>query len=43
MTRPIGGQPLREPAQAAPEADELMTQFDVLHPDPAVLRLALRG
>ncbi len=43
VIRPIGGAPLLEPAEAALEADLLMTQFEVLHPDAALLRLALRG
>jgi predicted nucleic acid-binding protein len=32
-----------EPAEARWEAEELMAQFDVLYPNEAVLRTALRG
>lgn len=43
-TRPIrGGSPLLEAAEARREAEELLTQFDVLYPDEALVRLALRG
>ena len=44
MSRPIaGGPPLLEPVVARREAEELLDQFEVLYPDSAVVRLALRG
>jgi predicted nucleic acid-binding protein len=44
VTRPIaGGAALLEPADARREAEELLSQFEVLYPDAAVVRLALRG
>lgn len=44
VTRPIGGDPpLLELAEARREAEELMAQFDILYPNEAVLRTALRG
>jgi predicted nucleic acid-binding protein len=44
-TRPLppSGQRLLEPADARREAEELLGQFEVLYPDEALLRLALRG
>lgn len=44
VTRPLGDDPpLLEPAEARREAEELMAQFEVLYPNEAVLRTALRG
>jgi predicted nucleic acid-binding protein len=37
------GDRLLEPAAARREAEELLSQFDVLYPDSALVRLALRG
>jgi predicted nucleic acid-binding protein len=43
-TRPLAdGGRLLDPADARREAEELLSQFDVLYPDASVLRLALRG
>lgn len=43
-TRPItGGRPLLTPSDARREAEDLLTQFSVLYPNDALLRLALRG
>lgn len=44
VTRPLGDDPpLLSQADARREAEELLSQFDVLYPDAAVVRLALRG
>ncbi len=44
VTRPIGGgESLLEPHDARREAEELLSQFDVLFPDEELLRVALRG
>lgn len=43
VTRTAGGPPLLDPVDAGREAEELMGQFDVLYPDAALVRLALRG
>lgn len=44
VTRPLGrSPPLLSREEAIREAEELLTQFEVLYPDEAVLRLALRG
>lgn len=44
VTRPLaGGAPLLTAPDARREAEELLGQFEVLYPDAAVLRLALRG
>lgn len=40
---PVGGEPLLEPGDARREAEELLSQFDVLFPDEELLRIALRG
>jgi predicted nucleic acid-binding protein len=43
-TRPLDGtDPLLDPADARREAEELLTQFDVLFPDQELVRIALRG
>jgi len=43
-TRPLsGGASLLAPADARREAEELLAQFDVLYPNEAIVRLALRG
>lgn len=43
-TRPLDGtDPLLEPAAARREAEELLSQFDVLYPDQELVRIALRG
>jgi predicted nucleic acid-binding protein len=44
VSRPTpGGPPLLAPDDARREAEELLSQFDVLYPDEALVRLALRG
>ena len=44
VVRPLcGGAPLLKPHEALREAEELLAQFDVLYPDEALLRLAVRG
>lgn len=44
VSRPRGQEPaLLEAAEARREAEELLAQFDVLYPNEAVLRTALRG
>jgi predicted nucleic acid-binding protein len=44
VTRSIaGGEPLLPRADALREAEELLTQFELLYPDEELLRLALRG
>jgi predicted nucleic acid-binding protein len=44
VTRPLdGAEPLLEPIDARREAEELLTQFDVLYPDGELVRIALRG
>lgn len=43
-SRPLdGAEPLLEPTDARREAEELLTQFDVLFPDRELVRIALRG
>jgi len=43
-TRPVaGGAPLLPPEEARREAEELLSQVDVLYPNEAVVRTALRG
>ncbi len=43
-TRPLDGtEPLLDPADARREAEELLSQFDVLFPDQELVRIALRG
>ena len=39
----LGGAPLLSRAQALLEAEDLITQFPVVYPNPDVLRTALRG
>lgn len=44
VTRPIGGAgSLLDPHDARGDAEELLSQFDVLFPDEELLRVALRG
>lgn len=44
VTRSLdGGEPILEPAEARREAEELLSQFDVLFPDAELVRIALRG
>jgi predicted nucleic acid-binding protein len=44
VTRPLGrGRALLAPDDARREAEEFLTQFDILYPDEGLLRLALRG
>lgn len=44
VTRPLAGHPpLLTPEDARREAEEFLTQFDVLYPTDALVRLALRG
>lgn len=42
--RPQGDSPpLLEPVEARREAEEMLSQFDILYPNDALVRLALRG
>jgi predicted nucleic acid-binding protein len=44
VSRPLAdGAPLLEPADARREAEELLSEFDVLFPDEELVRIALRG
>lgn len=44
VTRPLGKAPsLLEPLDALREAEELLSQFDILYPNEEVVRTALRG
>lgn len=45
VTRPLrdGVPPLLTPEEARQEAEEMLTQFEILYPNDALLRLALRG
>jgi predicted nucleic acid-binding protein len=44
VTRPIDeGRPLLEPYDARREAEEFLSQFEVLYPNEEVVRLAIRG
>ena len=44
VTRPVGGgAPLLAPEEARREAEELLSQFQVLYPTDALVRTALRG
>jgi predicted nucleic acid-binding protein len=44
VTRPVdGGAPLLDIVEARREAEELLSEFDVLYPDEELLRIALRG
>jgi predicted nucleic acid-binding protein len=44
VSRPLdGAEPLLDPADARREAEELLSQFDVLFPDEELVRIALRG
>ncbi|HET8540662.1 MAG TPA: PIN domain-containing protein [Anaeromyxobacter sp.] len=44
VTRPIAGRdPLLAPGDARREAEELLSQFEVLYPTEALVRIALRG
>jgi predicted nucleic acid-binding protein len=44
VTRPLGGAPpLLKVEDAVREAEELLSQFEILYPDEAVVRLALRA
>ena len=44
VSKPRGTElPLLEPDEARREAEELLTQFDVLFPDSELVRIALRG
>lgn len=44
VTRPLaGGPPLLSLADACREAEELLAQFEVLYPNDAIVRTALRG
>jgi predicted nucleic acid-binding protein len=43
-TRPLdGAEPLLDAGEARREAEELLSQFDVLFPDQELVRIALRG
>lgn len=44
VSRPLRGDPpLLSPEDARREAEELLVQFEVLYPNDAIVRLALRG
>ena len=44
VTRPLaGGRPLLPPEEARREAEELLSQVEVLYPNEAIVRTALRG
>jgi len=44
VTRPLDGtEPLLDAADARREAEELLSEFDVLFPDSELVRIALRG
>jgi predicted nucleic acid-binding protein len=44
VSRPMSsGEPLLSPVDARREAEELLAQFEVLYPNDAVVRTALRG
>jgi predicted nucleic acid-binding protein len=44
VTRPlVGGEALLSGVDARREAEELLTQFDILFPDEELVRIALRG
>ena len=44
VTRPLGGgEPLLTPDEARREAEELLAQFEVVYPNQALVRTALRG
>ncbi len=44
VTRPVaGGRPLLAPEEARREAEELLSQVEVLYPNEATVRTALRG
>lgn len=44
VTRPIiDGRPLLSPPEARREGEELLSQFEVLYPNEAIVRTALRG
>jgi predicted nucleic acid-binding protein len=44
VTRPLDrGRPLLTPADAFREAEELLEQFEILYPQAAIVRTALRG
>jgi len=44
VTRPLRDvPPLLTPEEARQEAEEMLTQFEILYPNDALLRLALRG
>jgi len=44
VTRPLGTEaPLLQPEDARREAEEMLEQFEILYPDEALLRTALRG
>jgi predicted nucleic acid-binding protein len=42
-TRPLAGGPILEKREALREAEELLSQFEILYPNDAILRLAMRG
>lgn len=44
VTRPLGkSPPLLDPTDARREAEEFLSQFDVLYPNETIVRTALRG
>jgi len=44
VTHPLAGRrPLLPPEEACREAEELLRQFEVLYPNEAIVRTALRG
>jgi len=45
VSRPVSarGRPILPPAEARREAEEMLTQFEVLYPNESLVRTALRG
>ncbi len=44
VSRPLfGGEPLLPPEEARREAEELLSEFEILYPNDALVRTALRG
>lgn len=43
VTRSLTGGPILEKREALREAEELLSQFEILYPNEAILRLAMRG
>lgn len=43
VTRRLAGGPILEKREALREAEEILAQFEILYPNEAILRLAMRG